>query len=83
MINDGFENFTDLIKVAIILIIGINLKKDRLASIIIISMMLFTGFTLIFSSIEGILFPSVIIPTVQGYIIVLVSILMNLSLRYL
>jgi len=83
MMNDGFENLTDLIKVAIILVIGINLKKDRLASIIIISMMLFTGITLILSSIETILFPSVIVPTVQGYILVLVSILMNLSLMFL
>ena len=70
MINDGFENFTDLIKVAIIFIIGINLKKDRLASIIIISMMLFTGVSLIISSIEAILFPSIIIPTIQAYILV-------------
>ena len=83
MITDGFENLTDLIKVGVILIISLQLKKDKLASIIILLMMLFTGAGLIWSSIEALLFPSVIIPTVQGYFIIFLSILLNLGLMFL
>ena len=39
MITEGFENLTDLIKIGIIGILSLKLKKDRLASLIIISLM--------------------------------------------
>ncbi|TFG17353.1 MAG: hypothetical protein EU531_03600 [Promethearchaeota archaeon] len=83
MITDGFENLTDLIKVGIIVIVSLELKKDKLASIIILIMMLFTGISLIWSNIEALLFPSIIIPTIQGYFIVVLSILFNLGLMFL
>jgi hypothetical protein len=50
---------------------------------IILSMMLFTGISLIWTNFEALLFPSEIIPTVQGYIILILSILFNLGLMFL
>lgn len=83
MIYEGFENLTDLIKVAIIFLIGFKLKKDKLASIIIIVMMMFTGVILIWSGIEAFLNPTPIIPTVQAYMICFCSIILNLALMFL
>ncbi|MFX1308064.1 MAG: cation diffusion facilitator family transporter [Promethearchaeota archaeon] len=83
MITEGFENLTDLIKIGIIGILGIKFKKDRLASIIIILLMLFTGGSLIWSSIEALLNPVNITPTIQSYIIGFVSILGNTGLLFL
>lgn len=83
MINEGFENLTDLIKVAIIYLIGFKLKKDKLASIIIVVTMMFTGVILIWSGIEALLNPAPIIPTVQAYMICFFSIILNLALMFL
>lgn len=83
MVTEGFENLTDLVKIAIIGILGMKLKKDKVASIIIILLMLFTGGTLIWSSIEALLNPIVITPTVQAYIIGFVSIIVNTGLMFL
>ncbi len=83
MITEGFENLTDLMKVFIIAIIGIQLKKDKLASRIIILLMLFTGVSLCWSSIDALLNPTLIIPTVQSYIIGFVSIIANIGLMFL
>ncbi len=83
MITDGFENLTDLIKVGIIFIVSLQFKKDKLASIIILLMMLFTGVGLIWSSIEALIFPMIIVPTVQGFFIVFLSITLNLGLMFL
>lgn len=83
MLSSGFENLTDLIKIAIIVILSFQLKKDRLASIIIIGMMLFTGVTLVWSGIESLLNPTPILPTIQAYIIGIVSIVLNTGLLFL
>lgn len=83
MINEGLENLTDLIKIAIIYLIGFRLKKDKLASIIIILMMILTGIILIYSGIEALLNPRPITPTVQAYMICFFSIILNLALMYL
>ena len=83
MITEGFENLTDLVKICIIAILGIQLKRDKLASIVIILLMLFTGGTLIYSSIEALINPVEIIPTVQSYIIGIVSIAVNTGLMFL
>lgn len=83
MLNEGFENLTDLIKIGIIAILSLRLKKDRLASIIIIGLMLFTGFTLIWSGIDALLNPTEITPTIQAYIIGFLSITLNGALMYL
>jgi len=83
MLTEGFENLTDLIKIGIIVVLSLMLKKDKLASIIIIGMMLFTGFSLVWSGIESLLNPVPIIPTVQAYIIGIVSIVLNVGLLFL
>lgn len=83
MITEGFENLTDLVKIGIIVILGMKLKKDKLASFIIIMLMLFTGGTLAWSSAEALINPVEIIPTVQSYIIGFVSIVVNLGLMFL
>ncbi|TFG27140.1 MAG: hypothetical protein EU532_08175, partial [Promethearchaeota archaeon] len=83
MINEGIENLTDLIKIALIYLIGFRLKKDKLASVIIILLMMLTGLILIWSGIEALLNPRPIIPTVQAYMICFVSIILNLALMYL
>ncbi len=83
MITDGFENLTDLIKIGIIVILGLKLNKDKLASVIITLMMIFTGIILIWSSIEALLNPSPIIPTAQAYVICFLSIALNTGLMYL
>ncbi|MFX1338046.1 MAG: cation diffusion facilitator family transporter [Promethearchaeota archaeon] len=83
MINEGFENLTDLIKIVIIYLIAFRLKKDKLASIIIILMMMITGVFLIWSGIEALINPRPITPTVQAYMICFFSIILNLGLMYL
>jgi hypothetical protein len=83
MVTEGFENLTDLGKIFIIGIIGMKLKKDKLASSIIILLMLFTGVTLAWSSIDSLINPMPIIPTVQSYIIGFVSISVNIGLMFL
>ena len=83
MLTEGFENLTDLFKIIIIVVLSFNLKKDKIASIIIIGMMLFTGFSLAWSGIEALLNPTPIIPTIQAYIISIVSIILNLGLLFL
>ena len=83
MSTEGFENLTDLVKIGIIFILGMRLNKDKIASIIIILLMLLTGGTLAWSSIEALLNPVEIIPTVQSYIICIVSILVNVGLMFL
>jgi len=83
MVADGFENLTDLVKIGIIVILGLKFKKDKIASIIIILLMIFTGGTLIWSNIEALLNPIIITPTIQSYIIGIVSILGNTGLMFL
>ncbi len=83
MVTEGFENLTDLVKIGIIVILGMRLKKDKIASIIIILLMLFTGGTLAWSSAQALVNPVEIVPTVQSYIIGIVSILVNIGLMFL
>lgn len=83
MINEGFENLTDLIKIAIIGLLGIKYKKERLASFIIVGMMIFTGGTLIYSGIDSLFRPSVITPTIQAYVICVLSMCLNGALLML
>ncbi len=83
MFIEGLENLTDLIKIGIISILSLKLKRDRLASLIIIGMMMFTGGTMIWSSIEALLNPAPIIPTIQAYFIGFISIALNAGLMWL
>jgi len=83
MTSEGFENLTDLIKVVIIVLLGMKLKRDRLASLIIILLMMITGASLIWSSIESLLNPTAINPTVQAYLICFLSIGLNAASMFL
>ena len=83
MLNEGFENLTDLIKIGIILGFSIKLKKDRTASLIIISLMLFTGFALAWSSVEALINPHTLVPTVQAFVITILSMIFNSGLMLL
>jgi hypothetical protein len=83
MLNEGFENLTDLIKIGIILVFSIKLSKDKIASIIIISLMLYTGFTLAWSSVEALFHPHVLVPTVQAFVITILSMIFNAGLMLL
>ncbi|TXT61340.1 MAG: conserved membrane protein of unknown function [Promethearchaeota archaeon] len=82
MISEGFENLSDFIKIVIIFAIGIKLGKDKTASILIIFLMLFTGGTMIWSSINALLDLSPINPTVQAFLISFLSIVFNYGLMY-
>ncbi|MFX1590039.1 MAG: cation diffusion facilitator family transporter [Promethearchaeota archaeon] len=83
MLSDGFENLTDLIKIAIIGILSIKFKRDKLASVLIILMMMFTGGSLIWSGIISLIKGGVIYPSTQAYIIGFVSIALNTALMFL
>jgi hypothetical protein len=83
MLTEGFENLTDLVKIGIVGLIGIYFKKDKFASVIIICLMMFTGVTLIWSGIEALIYLSPVVPTVEAYIIVIVSIALNAGLAFL
>ncbi|MFX0070873.1 MAG: cation diffusion facilitator family transporter [Candidatus Hermodarchaeota archaeon] len=83
MISEGFENLTDLIKIGIVALLGFKLNKDKIASIIIIGLMLFTGISLIVSGVNNLLNPTVITPTVQAYLICFISIAINAGLMFL
>ena len=83
MLSDGIENLTDLIKIAIIGILSIKFKKDKIASILIILMMMFTGGSLILSGILNLIEPGIIYPSAQAYVIGFVSIALNTALMFL
>jgi len=83
MLTEGFENLTDLIKIGIVGVIGIKFRKDKIASIIIVCLMMFTGITLIWSGIEDLLKLEPIIPTVQAFFIGFLSIGLNTALLFL
>ncbi len=83
MLTEGFENLTDLVKIGLIVLLGIKYKKDKLASIIIILLMMFTGVTLVWSGIENVFIQSPIVPTIEAYFISFISIAMNAGLMVL
>lgn len=76
MFTEGMENLTDLVKIAIIFI-GIKFGKDRIASIVIIGMMIITGFSLLTSGIFSLIDPQPINPTIQAFIISVISMAIN------
>jgi len=80
---EGFENFLDCI--AVILIgIGIKYRKEKLVNIILISLMAFAGGSLLYSSIESLIFgPDQISNTLIIIIIAMISIFLNTYMRAL
>jgi len=82
LFNEGIENFTDIIKVFIISL-SMKFSKDKLGSIVIILLMLFTGINLVISSIFSLINGEIIIPDVYAFFLMLVSISLNFLLMNL
>ncbi len=82
LFNEGIENFTDIIKIFIITL-SIKLGKDRLGAIAIIILMLITGINLIISSVFSIIQTNIISPSYFSFILMFISILLNLMLLVL
>ncbi|MFX1566873.1 MAG: cation transporter [Promethearchaeota archaeon] len=82
LFNEGIENFTDIIKILIIMI-SIKLKKDRLGAIVIILLMLITGADLIISSIFSLIQFNSVNPSYFSFLLMFLSILINLMLLVL
>jgi len=83
MITEGFENLTDIIKIGIIGVLSLKLKKDKLASLIIIFLMMITGGVMVWSGIEALFDQTPITPTVQSYLLGSASMVINGGLMYL
>ncbi|MFX0028225.1 MAG: cation transporter [Candidatus Hermodarchaeota archaeon] len=83
MITEGFENLTDLIKIGIIGVLSLKLKRDKLASFIIICLMLLTGGIMVWSGIEALFNQTPITPTIQAYLIGFISMGLNGGLMFL
>ena len=80
---EGFENLLDCIAV-ILIVIGIKVKKEKLVNIIIISLMAFTGGSILLNSILSLFYtPEPISNVIYIVIIALVSIFLNTYLRIL
>jgi len=79
---EGFENFLDC--VAVILIgIGIKFKKEKFVNIILVSLMTFTGISILISSIGSLFNPEPISASIIIIIISIISIFFNTYLRTL
>jgi hypothetical protein len=78
MLTEGAENLTDFLKIGIIFA-GIRLNRTRLASWIIIGMMLLTGGGMLWSSIASLVSPAlrVVAPGIVAYIVVVLSLVLN------
>ena len=82
LFNEGIENFTDIIKIFIITS-SIKLKKDRFGAILIVLLMLITGINLVITSIFSLIQASTITPSFFSFILMFISILINLMLLIL
>ena len=81
MLSEGIENVTDIMNIGIIFI-GIRFHRDRLASLIIIGIMIISGGSILWSGVLALLTPEHISPTVQAFTIGFSSILINWALMY-
>jgi len=80
---EGMENLLDCVAVVLI-VIGIKFKKEKLVNIIIISLMAFTGASILLNSIFSIYYgPEPISNIIYIVIIALLSIFLNTYLRIL
>jgi len=83
LLAEGFENLLDCVAVVLI-VIGIRFKKERLVNIIIISLMAFTGASILVNSIQSLFIgPEPITNVLYIVIIALLSIFLNTYLRIL
>ena len=80
---EGLENLLDCTAV-ILIAIGIKLKKEKIVNIIIISLMAFTGGSILVNSIQTLIFgPKPISNVIYIVIIAIISIFLNTYLRTL
>ncbi len=80
---EGLENLLDCIAI-ILIVIGIKFKKEKLVNIIIISLMAFTGGSILLNSIFSLFYgPEPISNAIYIVIIALISIFLNVYLRIL
>jgi Co/Zn/Cd efflux system component len=80
---EGFENLLDCTAV-ILIAIGIKIQKEKIANIIIISLMTFTGGSILINSIQSLIFgPEPISNVVYIVIIAIISVFLNTYLRIL
>jgi divalent metal cation (Fe/Co/Zn/Cd) transporter len=80
---EGFENFLDCTAV-ILIAIGIKFQKEKISNIIIISLMIFTGVSIVVNSIQSLFFgPEPISNVIYIVIIAIVSVFLNTYLRTL
>ncbi|MFX1390024.1 MAG: cation transporter [Promethearchaeota archaeon] len=80
---EGFENLLDCTAV-ILIVIGIKIKKEKFVNLIIISLMLFTGGSILINSIQSLIVgPEPISSVVYIVIIAIVSVFLNSYLRIL
>ncbi|NHI82801.1 MAG: hypothetical protein EAX81_00670 [Candidatus Thorarchaeota archaeon] len=82
LITDGFENLTDLIVVGIIAL-SLKYNKDRFGAITIMLFMLISGTLLGFNAFISLLSEEVITTSYWGYVVAVLSILLNLMLIYI
>jgi len=82
LFNEGIENLTDIIKIFIITL-SMKYDKDKLGSIMIIILMLFTGLNLIISSLFSLINGELITPSYWIFILMFISILFNMALLFL
>jgi divalent metal cation (Fe/Co/Zn/Cd) transporter len=78
MLTEGAENLTDFLKIGIIYA-GIRLNKTRLASWVIIGMMLLTGGGMLWSSIASLVSNArtAVTPGIVAYVVVVLSLVLN------
>jgi len=82
LMAEGFENFLDCI--AIVLIgMGIKFRKEKLINIVLICLMAFTGASILFDSLGGLLNPEPILNSTIIITIALISIFLNVYLKAL
>ena len=79
MVNDGLESLTDLVVVGIIAF-SLKYKRDRLGAIAIMAFMLISGSLLGINGLLRLLSPEEISASYSGYIVVILSIVLNLGL---
>ncbi|MFX1524371.1 MAG: cation diffusion facilitator family transporter [Promethearchaeota archaeon] len=80
---EGFENLLDCAAVVLI-VIGIKFKKEKLVNVIIISLMTFTGGSILLNSVQSLIIGPEPISNVSYIVIIaLISIFLNTYLRIL
>ncbi len=81
LLSEGLENLTDLIKIFIIYL-GMKYNKDRMASLVIIAMMIFTGLGLLWNGISSLIIVVPIESSGHMIIIAIISIILNSILLF-